>query len=345
MSLLRPTDCLYPKNSCPFRRETWADRIRSIWHLGQVIYDKLRKDTADDEHLEVQQDTSIHDDLRPERDSAQDKSDISVAKQTDLGVEVEPLLLDLFRQMQRDLPYKQICVYVLNRQNHSLVSYIAANQEGIATEIQSHQISMTGIADLFMRIEAVDMAPNVDPVPKHRNVVAVDYAMSSSMEVIVPINGNVLEDNLVVVLQAEYETSHSLTQHDSSLLQLLANHLATLIDTLRLHKRSQQLSETLVAVHEDMENVYQNAASLIVSMNRDGRTLLHGIMGLAQILQMDENLTDEQSEAIGIIHDSGEKLLSLLTQTYAEFTHTTQRILSKQFSVPHQANSSKSRIS
>ncbi|MCW7753781.1 PAS domain S-box protein [Desulfobotulus sp. H1] len=58
-------------------------------------------------------------------------------------------------------------------------------------------------------------------------------------------------------------------------------------------------------IKEDMERV----------MHHDLKTPLNGIIGLPQILLMDDNLTEEQTEIIRLIEDSGRKMLDFIDQS------------------------------
>ncbi|OQW90534.1 MAG: hypothetical protein BWK79_19635, partial [Beggiatoa sp. IS2] len=65
-------------------------------------------------------------------------------------------------------------------------------------------------------------------------------------------------------------------------------------------------------VEEALENANRAKSTFLASMSHELRTPLNGILGYAQILQLDSTLTEQQREGILIIRQSGEHLLTLI---------------------------------
>ena len=78
-----------------------------------------------------------------------------------------------------------------------------------------------------------------------------------------------------------------------------------------LHDRSRRSVQASVAVQAGSEGSVQ--ARCLASMSHELRTPLHAIMGYAQLLSVDANLTDRQRLAVDTIYSSGEHLLALIT--------------------------------
>ena len=74
----------------------------------------------------------------------------------------------------------------------------------------------------------------------------------------------------------------------------------------------EQNTTKLSLAKEVAERANQAKNSFIAHMSHELRTPLNGILGFAQILQADKELSDEQHRRIDNIYHSGEHLLRLL---------------------------------
>lgn len=76
--------------------------------------------------------------------------------------------------------------------------------------------------------------------------------------------------------------------------------------------KQKQLERELVSAKRDAERANKAKTEFLSKVSHDLRTPLNGILGFAQILKIDENLTDEQNEYIEEMMNAGRHLLQLI---------------------------------
>ncbi len=114
----------------------------------------------------------------------------------------------------------------------------------------------------------------------------------------------------------EVETGHleariPVVNHDEiALIQTGINSMIAKVETATASLRIAYQMAEQAKQEADLANRAKSA--FLANMSHELRTPLNGILGFAQILGMDDNLTDDQREGIDIIQRSGEHLLNLI---------------------------------
>jgi PAS domain S-box-containing protein len=87
---------------------------------------------------------------------------------------------------------------------------------------------------------------------------------------------------------------------------------------------------------EAAEAASRAKSAFLSNMSHELRTPLHGILGFAQRLEQDTNLTESQQQSIGIIHRNGEHLLTLLNDIldFTKIEANTFELRLEQFALP-----------
>jgi predicted ATPase/signal transduction histidine kinase/tRNA A-37 threonylcarbamoyl transferase component Bud32/DNA-binding NarL/FixJ family response regulator len=127
-------------------------------------------------------------------------------------------------------------------------------------------------------------------------------------------------------------TTEAFTPDRLEVLTLLSSQAAISIDNARLYsdlaainasleakvqQRTQELEEKNIHLQK-AEAAAQSAnrakSEFLANMSHELRTPLNGILGYAQILKRDKNITDLQKEGLNIIYQCGEHLLNLINE-------------------------------
>ncbi len=108
------------------------------------------------------------------------------------------------------------------------------------------------------------------------------------------------------VLLLQGEEPYAFKDRDIQPYLSLLGQLATSIENQRLFEQMQQAKDAA-------EFANQAKSEFLSSMSHELRTPLNGILGYAQILKRDKNLTTLQADGLNIIKQSGEHLLTLIT--------------------------------
>ncbi len=100
------------------------------------------------------------------------------------------------------------------------------------------------------------------------------------------------------------EAKNEFGSSEKNLLQLMANLFSTMFS--RLDAQQCQLDAM-----EALEATSQAKSDFLATMSHEIRTPLNGVAGLADLLK-ETSLTDQQAEYVGMIHESGSLLISLV---------------------------------
>ncbi|MBI1881156.1 MAG: response regulator, partial [Chloroflexi bacterium] len=116
----------------------------------------------------------------------------------------------------------------------------------------------------------------------------------------------------VGVLLLEGEEPYRFSKQDIQPYLSLLGQLTVAVENRRLFEQTRQRAIELAAAKEVAETASRAKSEFLASISHELRTPLNGILGYAQILSRDGHLSAAQTNAVRIIRQSGEHLLTLI---------------------------------
>ncbi|MEM7758053.1 MAG: ATP-binding protein [Cyanobacteria bacterium P01_A01_bin.40] len=180
-------------------------------------------------------------------------------------------------------------------------------EEQLARET-NQSLLLTSIIALVTSIIAFYWSRSVTE-PLKQMITATQYLASGGLDHKITINSN---DELAVLAKTfNFMTSElSKTVKD---LEFRADALNR--SEIRASNKALELSKTLEQLQQTKaiaERANQAKSVFLSNMSHELRTPLNGILGYAQILKRDRNLTKQQQNGLKIIYESGNHLLTLI---------------------------------
>ncbi len=114
------------------------------------------------------------------------------------------------------------------------------------------------------------------------------------------------------VLLLEGQKPYSFSQEEIHPYMALLGQLTVAVENRRLFEQIQQRANELVKAKAAAETASRAKSEFLTNMSHELRTPLNGILGYAQILKRDKNLSASQTNAVSVIQESGEHLLTLI---------------------------------
>ena len=113
---------------------------------------------------------------------------------------------------------------------------------------------------------------------------------------------------------AKGDFSHLITVRSNDELGDVANSFNTMVQDLKIHtEHLKQAKETAERARIEAQSANRAKSTFLANMSHELRTPLNGILGYVQIFERDKSLTEKQKEGVKIIRQSGEYLLTLIS--------------------------------
>ncbi|TNE43350.1 MAG: hybrid sensor histidine kinase/response regulator [Deltaproteobacteria bacterium] len=119
-----------------------------------------------------------------------------------------------------------------------------------------------------------------------------------------------------VLWMGHSDAGHEYSAADLNLLNTIASQVSPAIENAEFYENMEQLVQArtneLSQAKEAAEMANLAKSQFLANMSHELRTPLNGLLGYAQILQRDKDVTSKQQEGLAVIQKSGEHLLTLI---------------------------------
>ena len=218
------------------------------------------------------------------------------------------LMQTIIDLMQSRFDIYHVQVYLYDDENEDLVLAAAAGDLGRDLLEAGWKLSLDKEA-ILTRVARERQEIIVNDVQQSEDWMPNPSLPDTKSEMGVPL---LIGTHLVGVLDIQSEKVNYFTDNYSQLFITLGRQLAVAIRNAQLYNESQKHADELAEAKEIADLANKAKSDFLANMSHELRTPLNGILGYAQILGRDHDLTQQQQEGIGVIQYSGEHLLNLI---------------------------------
>ena len=224
-----------------------------------------------------------------------------VSSQITQILDLAELLQHIVTRVKDSFGYYHAQIYLIDEETGDLVMIEGTGEVGQTLKAQGHRLKAgQGIVGTVAATNQYFLTNNVDEVTNYyRN----PLLPNTKSELAVPLHKG---DKVLGVLDVQSRQLDRFSVEIVNLMQSVANQAAVAIDNAKLYQQAAQ--SKMMA-----ERASQAKSDFLSSMSHELRTPLNGILGYAQILKRDDDLTTLQTDGLDIIQQSGEHLLTLIS--------------------------------
>jgi signal transduction histidine kinase/CheY-like chemotaxis protein/CHASE3 domain sensor protein/HAMP domain-containing protein len=244
-----------------------------------------------------------------EKQTRQLETMVDISQRLTSHLEVDELAASVVGQVRDDFNFYQTHIYLLDERRDEIVPVAGTGPVGARLREQPHHIPLHAERSLIARAARSGEAVIVNNVQETPEWLPNPLLPDTRSEIAIPIisGGQV---NGVIDVQQNYVGGFD--EGDVKLIHSLANQVAVALTNARLFEQLQQRAIDLSQAKEAAEAANRAKSEFLASMSHELRTPLNGILGYAQILKREQHLSLAQTQAIDVIQESGEHLLTLI---------------------------------
>jgi signal transduction histidine kinase/CHASE3 domain sensor protein len=243
-----------------------------------------------------------------ERQTQQLETMVEISQRLTRHLEIDELTGRVVERVRSDFNFYQTHIYLVDEEGDELIIVASSGPAGSHSRSLQHSICLTAERSLVARAARsgeIVIANNARETPEWLpNPLLPD----TRSEMAIPITSG---EHVIGVLDVQQDRN-GFEERDAKLMRSLANQVAVAITNARLFEQAQQRAIDLSQAKEAAEASSRAKSEFLTSMSHELRTPLNGILGYVQILKRDRNLDHTQTQAIKVIQESGEHLLTLI---------------------------------
>jgi len=215
----------------------------------------------------------------------------------------------IVNRIQTEFDFYHTNIYLLDKTGENLLLFEGPGAAGAEMKANNFGIPFNAEKSLVARAARTGKVVVVDDVQTASDWLPNPLLPATRSEMAVPIIAN---NRVVGVLDVQEDEVAGFDEGDAKLMQSLANQVAVALTNANLFEQLEQRAVELAHAKELAESASRAKSEFLANMSHELRTPLNGILGYVQILSRDETLSTDQKNAVGIIRESGDHLLTLI---------------------------------
>ncbi len=229
---------------------------------------------------------------------------VDVSRQLTSELDLNTLLKQVVILTVKAFNFYGSMIYLFDEPEQQLIRAAGANAQGEIIQNSRHgSIALSAEPGLIALAARRRKLLIINDVKASSDYLAIEDFPETCSEVAIPI---LVGEKLLGVFDLQSEQLNRFGESEVRVLNSLAEQIAVVVRNVQLFTQAQTAQKAA-------EIANRAKSEFLANMSHELRTPLNGILGYTQILQREKDLTPRQIDGLNIIQQSGEHLLTLIT--------------------------------